>query len=213
MRRCTLVDNSAVGTGGALYGQSTEFSFTNGTFIGNTATEGGVARLFGGSADLRNTVMIDNEAENGSAVASTGATVTLSNCSIVNNLSAFGSAVEVLGIPVISNVHMANTILRNGGNEIADNWGISDFAVSYSNVQSGWPGAGNIDADPQFEADGFHLRPGSPCINAGDPDFVLAPGETDIDSHPRVMGGRIDIGADEFTRRALLLAESALITE
>lgn len=44
----------------------------------------------------------------------------------------------------------------------------------------------------------YHLQGGSVCINAGDPDFVPEPGQKDIDGHPRVANGRVDIGSDEF---------------
>jgi hypothetical protein len=44
----------------------------------------------------------------------------------------------------------------------------------------------------------YHLRPGSPCIDAGDPNYVAEPNETDLDGNPRVIGGRIDMGAYEF---------------
>ena len=47
--------------------------------------------------------------------------------------------------------------------------------------------------------DDFHLRAGSPAVNAGDPAFVPAVGETDLDGAARVSGGRVDIGADELT--------------
>jgi hypothetical protein len=53
--------------------------------------------------------------------------------------------------------------------------------VIYSDIQGGWPGAGNIDADPLFRnaANGdFHLMAlacanpqDSPCIDAGDPNI------------------------------------------
>ncbi len=65
---------------------------------------------------------------------------------------------------------------------------------------------GNISHKPGFayaslhyppEQDySYHLLPDSPCINAGDPTFE-ANGQTDIDGQPRVMAGRVDIGADE----------------
>lgn len=45
----------------------------------------------------------------------------------------------------------------------------------------------------------FHLSPLSPAVNAGDPGFVAGVGETDVDGSTRVSGGRVDIGADEFT--------------
>ena len=77
----------------------------------------------------------------------------------------------------------------------------SQIAVSYSNMDSAWPGAGNINANPQFvnaaNAD-YHLLPISLCIDSGNPFFVPDPGEIDIDGQPRVIGGRVDMGADEY---------------
>ena len=72
-------------------------------------------------------------------------------------------------------------------------------AVSYSDVQGGYPGAGNIDADPLFvdgaEAD-LHLTATSPCRDAGDP---VAPLTTDFEGDPRTASVP-DMGADEFFR-------------
>ena len=44
----------------------------------------------------------------------------------------------------------------------------------------------------------YRLLPDSPCINAGDPDYIAEPNETDLDGKPRVIGGRIDMGAYEY---------------
>ena len=62
--------------------------------------------------------------------------------------------------------------------------------------------AHGLFADPQLLAPGSgdpHVRASSPAVDAGDPAFAPAPGETDIDGAPRVTGGRVDIGADEAT--------------
>jgi len=64
--------------------------------------------------------------------------------------------------------------------------------VRYSDVQGGWPGTGNIDADPVFVGpynEDFHLRWRSPCIDAGDPASPLDPD-----------GTRNDIGAFYFNQ-------------
>ena len=49
-----------------------------------------------------------------------------------------------------------------------------------------------------YESPDYRLQPDSPCINAGDPDYVAEPNETDLDGKPRVIAGRIDMGAYEF---------------
>jgi hypothetical protein len=74
-------------------------------------------------------------------------------------------------------------------------------SVTYSDVQGGWYGTGNINTNPRFVepvAGDYHLQPDSPCINAGDPGYIPGPNETDLDGNRRVMGGRIDMGAYEF---------------
>jgi hypothetical protein len=70
-------------------------------------------------------------------------------------------------------------------------------------------GSGYIVADPLIAKTGdylpgeltglyFKILAGSPCINAGDPNYVAEPNETDMDGEQRVMLGRVDMGADEF---------------
>lgn len=56
--------------------------------------------------------------------------------------------------------------------------------------------------DPQFvdlAKNDARLQADSPAINAGDPSFVPAAGETDLAGAPRVAGGRVDCGAYEFS--------------
>ncbi len=60
------------------------------------------------------------------------------------------------------------------------------------------PGTGELHVDPGLIAGDWHLAAGSQSINAGDPGYVPEPGSTDLDGQPRVLYGRIDIGADEF---------------
>ncbi len=73
-------------------------------------------------------------------------------------------------------------------------------SATYSCIQDGDAGTGNISSDPCFvdaANHDYHLKPNSPCINTGDPNFIPEPNETDIDGEPRVMLDRVDMGADE----------------
>ena len=75
---------------------------------------------------------------------------------------------------------------------------------------------GNISEAPRFVSSktfswwwaDYHLRPESPCRNAGGPH--LAPdGRVDIDGQPRVMGHRADMGADEFQPKIAVVKPAA----
>jgi hypothetical protein len=63
-------------------------------------------------------------------------------------------------------------------------------------------GAGNINAEPLFvnaACGNFHLRPGSPCIDAGN-STAAAGVTTDLDGDPRIRGDAVDLGAFEGRR-------------
>ncbi len=60
--------------------------------------------------------------------------------------------------------------------------------------------AGAVFGDPKLvdaDAGDFHLRSTSPAVDAGNPGFTPAIGETDLDGAPRLSGAAVDIGADE----------------
>ncbi|MHC4595187.1 MAG: hypothetical protein ACYS19_09615, partial [Planctomycetota bacterium] len=103
---------------------------------------------------------------------------TITNCTIAGNLQGGISG----GIPTITN----SIIWANSPEQIAEAKGT--ISVTYSDVQGGFAGEGNIDADPLFADPGngdYHLKSQagrwdpnsqtwvqdqvtSPCIDAGD---------------------------------------------
>jgi hypothetical protein len=73
--------------------------------------------------------------------------------------------------------------------------------ISYSDIQGGWPGTGNIDKNPRFvseSSNNYHLLPDSPCIDTGDPDYIPDVNEKDVEGNPRMVNKRIDMGAYEY---------------
>jgi hypothetical protein len=72
--------------------------------------------------------------------------------------------------------------------------GIMDDVMLFNRVLS----AEEIRQLHSGQFNSYHLLPGSPCIDAGDPAYVPQPDEIDLYGNPRVMGEAIDMGAIEF---------------
>ncbi|MDD5135432.1 MAG: right-handed parallel beta-helix repeat-containing protein, partial [Phycisphaerae bacterium] len=120
-------------------------------------------------------------------------TVTIRNNTIVNN-----------GYGGISNgsstLNISNCILWGNGDDL------SGCAATYSCIEDGDSGTGNINSVPLFvdaDANDFHLQSNSPCIDIGDPNGNYT-SQTDIDNESRLIDGdddetaKSDIGCDEF---------------
>ena len=96
---------------------------------------------------------------------------------------------------------LVNCIVWGNGTELELRDG-STVGVTYSNVEGGWPGEGNINTDPRFlapqEGD-YQLGEDSPCVDAASP--AGAPDE-DILSVPRPQRAGYDQGAYELSAQA-----------
>jgi hypothetical protein len=212
---CTFTANSG-SEGGAILNSSTDASFTACTFRNNLASAGGGALVsFGGSATLFSCLFSGNWADGGfsggGAVLIDGGMVTLTNCTLVGNGTGktTGGILNDGNILILTNSILWNNMDEDGIDQEAQIWPDGTIDVNYSCILGGWPGAGNISNDPLFVSPGYwdaagqwvdgdyHLLTDSPCIDAGDPAYIHALGETDLDGQPRVIGGRIDMGAFE----------------
>ncbi|MGD8453230.1 MAG: right-handed parallel beta-helix repeat-containing protein [Phycisphaerae bacterium] len=118
---------------------------------------------------------------------------TLTNCTIADNLTSHDCGGVFCGS---SSPVLKNCIVWGNNFRAVYTMGSSAPAVTYSAIEGGWEGEGNIDADPLITPDG-HVQAGSPCFNAGDPNGEYS-GQNDIDGEARVLGGCVDIGADEW---------------
>ncbi len=123
----------------------------------------------------------------------------LENCTIVNN---FPGGILSGGSYLV----LANTIVWGNGIYQIDGYE-SLSEITFCDVQEGYPGEGNIDADPCFfdpsegigpdyngsEAN-WALRSDSPCINGG---IELGHEEFDLAGNARLSSNLVDIGAFE----------------
>lgn len=133
--------------------------------------------------------------------------VDIVNCSIVANEATppEGGGIEVLWASVSIN----SSIIRENiaGGMPCQIVSASPLSITYSNIEDGAPGLGNIDADPLFVPGPLgdrYLDLGSPCVNSGDPALPLIDGTTRVDQLPDDdvvdMGYHYPIIDDRFVR-------------
>jgi hypothetical protein len=183
---CWIVDNG-IGTG----------TFAGGVYSGGA----------GSHADVRGCLIAGNHAwaSGGATLVDGNATMHLSRCTVHGNTAnswAFG--------------HQGGVSMANGGDVTLVDcivWGNAGFQIkafggiysngtsalcTYSCVQGGFSGVGNIAVDPQFVsavAGDFSLQASSPCVDAGDPA-----------SAPDPDGTRADMGSFYFSQGAVVTA-------
>ncbi|MEQ8763974.1 MAG: right-handed parallel beta-helix repeat-containing protein [Planctomycetota bacterium] len=202
---CTFQDNQATGfAGGALELINCGGAIiTRARFLGNQANaESGAVDLYSSSATIENCLFAGNLTTlNTAGVAVTtdsGATATLRHCTIAGHSGA--AAVLVRSG---TSLDIVNSILWDNSSGAFSSAGT--LTVTYSDVEGGQAGTGNIDSDPLFvdSANGdYRLGTGSPCIDAG--TTISDPPETDLEGDPRNVDGDSDstatpdLGCDEF---------------
>jgi parallel beta-helix repeat protein len=185
--------------GGVACVQGASPRFTDCTISGNAAHQGGGVYIVGGGARFTNCLIIGNRYialdANGGGVYCNG-TPRFVNCTFSGNVSGFYC---VGPVPTITNCIF-------WGNPPGEVLGTPP-TLSYCDVQGGYAGAGNINADPLF-ADAAHgnyrLGIGSPCVDVGRNTPPGGLPATDFDGRPRVLDGNgdqiatVDMGAYEF---------------
>jgi hypothetical protein len=226
IRHNVIANNSAsnrsgvvsAGGGGIRVGDGNPLIESN-VIVSNTGRYGAGLVLNYTGARVRNNVFYDNRGgqDYGGggiwAYAGFAAPKVFENNTIVNNASnTNGGGIRVWGVDsvvCVNNVFWNNS--SPSGAQIFDDGGIR---VRYSGVQGGWPGVGNIDAEPAFAENNYLLTPASPCVDAGDP----ATGYNDPDSSgvaewPALGGLRNDMGAYGGPLSAVLATTFAGIEE
>lgn len=225
IKNCVFQDNFADPYGGGMAIFESTPIIENCVFDANRTSHWG----FGGGiwaeesetqAWILNSTFSQNQALVGGGVYSAdGAQSLLINCTLYGN-RATGSASAKGGALFSgggSTIGAFNSIIWNNSSTQIDGYAGSTTVIQYCDVQGGYVGAGNLDADPGFvNADGgnFHLRSDSACIDTGQNLWVLP--ESDTDGDERIIDGDengtavADMGVDEYNPRRPLLFYSTL---
>jgi hypothetical protein len=210
----TLTNGATSNTeyGGGAKCASLNAVVTNCVIAGNAAFFGGAGAY---SGTLINCILTDNYAGLPNALGWGGgaSSSTLINCLLVRNFTTYIGAgaynSTLINCTVVSNTATSGAagasyctlnnsiVYYNSPDNGVGTWG----STFYSCETFPLPlfGTGNITNPPVLAnpAGGdYHLNPGSPCINAGSNAFVIS--SIDLDGNPRIIAGRVDMGAYEF---------------
>jgi hypothetical protein len=201
---------------GAVFLSNGTAAISNCIFSGNNGYFNGALTLVGLRSDIRQSIFVGNRGVEHASITGNffgdyeeienDKMFSLENTIFVNNfiedafesLDAVGLCLDDIGFPYFAQI----------------------YEINYSCVQPldpNLPGMGNIEADPLFVQPGYwdtngtpedetddvwvegdyHLQDNSPCIDAGDPNYIPPPDETDLDGNPRLLYGAVDMGVYE----------------
>ncbi|MCB2220721.1 MAG: hypothetical protein KQI35_10015 [Bacteroidetes bacterium] len=208
-----IKNNSASEFGGGIYfadlnGPCSPFLINNTQIINNESSNGGGIGMnfIDNTLAMKNCIISNNHVSNnggGIYIEEYVGELQFSNLSITQNYAEIeGGGIYIedhtINPPVVT--YPNNIIWGNSPDQIGGyNFDIYNF--EYSNIQNGWPGNGNIDADPLFTdpANGDYSlswanfptndATKSPCIDTGDPL-----------SDPDPDGTTTDMGAHFFNQ-------------
>ncbi|MBS1517762.1 MAG: T9SS type A sorting domain-containing protein [Bacteroidetes bacterium] len=149
--------NNIVTNNTGFYGAGVVLNYTGGEYYNNLIFKNYGSNVFGSGSGIW---------LNGSFTRP----VTITNNTIVSNTSingtpgvyGFGSVVATMRNNIIWGNTSPNNAQITGGN----------FTVRYCNVQNGYNGAGNINANPDFDTTNYYLRSTSPCVDKGDSSVI-----------------------------------------
>ncbi len=213
------------GEGGGMFNDGVANLIVNNcSFDNNRADRGGGMYNSDSSPEITNCVFSNNRADHGGGIHNDSSSPTITNCIFSENTAHYAGGgirnYRASWSDITNCTFSRNSAYDQGGGMANWNstarvtncifWGdmaseepeiynySSNIIVTYSDVEGGYSGSGNISDDPLFlswSSYDLRLRLGSPCIDAGTADG--APGE-DLEGNPRPWGLCYDMGAYEY---------------
>ncbi|MCB9223756.1 MAG: gliding motility-associated C-terminal domain-containing protein [Crocinitomicaceae bacterium] len=222
-----FINNQATNDGGAIRGLSATFTFKNCAFVANEAGSfgGGHSQVFG-NCTMENVLFSGNKAGYGGGMY-LRCNSTLINLTISGNFAnTFGGAIYMYSntaVDIYNSISFNNATSSNPPGMPASffelengsviNIGVQNCLIQGSGGSGSWNSAfgfdlgGNIDTNPLFvnpvppssapsNTGDYHTNVGSTAQNSGLNAMSTLP--VDLDGHPRIVNGVIDMGAFEY---------------
>ncbi len=212
--RCSFRNNTTARWGGAIMNEGVPLLLDACVFSGNRATWGGaihtcrptslVAGSQGDGTAMTRCLFTGNYASHtGGALWGDHAEFVIGHCTFADNVAQKAATLAWPGSTdsIVCRVTMENCIVWDGDDPISahavatrgnagSRMGGIELTVAYSDVQGGWPGEGNLEADPCFAAPGWWAL-------ASDSTVVVSPDDDDAtwiegDCHLKSQAGRWD---------------------
>lgn len=162
---------NSTGGGGVRIGDG-YVRFYNNVIMNNTSRYGSGLVLNYAGGEYKNNIIARNS---GAMAFGSGAGVWMNNTfsrpkTLENNTIVFNTSTSQTpgvyntgGLAALRN----NIVWGNTGGTNAQ-FGGPQMLVTYSNVQGGLAGPGNINSEPLFDTTNYYLRANSPCVDKGD---------------------------------------------
>ena len=193
IHNCLITENNTCDYGGGIHCEDSDLTITNCRISGNSVSkQGGGIHCWGSDSTITNCTILGNSAgEGGGIFCRANSYPTITNCTISGNSADEGGGLGCWGSdPTFTNCIIWGDSAPSCPEIYTTFGGIPLF--TYSDIQGGWGGEGNIAADPLFVGGGGHyLADGSPCIDAGKPD----PSYNDVCFPPSMGTEHNDMGA------------------
>lgn len=169
-----FLENAAGLGGGGLHLSGSQNTLIDNVFRGNMSGQGGGIQLFSSNLTSTGNVFVENFAgTSGGALYLRSSAANITNCTFSLNRSSgnYGGGIYLYG----SDITLTNTILWADSANIEDHeihiQYSTDVSITYSDIDGGWEGQGNIDCDPLFcypEYFDYRLAENSCCIGSGE---------------------------------------------
>lgn len=214
---------SGAGYNGTGQGISLRTSFVNCLISGNlteapNTNGGGVAVNWPSSTEFINCTVVGNFGNRGGGISGQwDCQLWVTNCILWNNRGGFGSQLRLEGTvdaPTWVSVEYTNMEGGESGVSVGAGstlvWGEGNIENNPLFLTAGyWDDNGTpLDEEDDFWVEGnYSLAIDSLCIDAGDPNFIAEPGDTDLTGRDKVINGIVDMGAHESGYRDIHLTK------